>query len=384
MSWTSRIANVFRSRRLSAELDEEFRFHLEERIDHLVAGGMNRQEAEEQARRQFGNRLRLRETSQDVRSSVWLDSFFQDIRFACRVLWKDRGAMGAAVLSLTLALGACSTAFSLIDALLLRPLPVSHPESLVYAAWPDPQMNAPPGIRREHDSFSYPLFQRFQQAAPPGADLFGAVLGGGPRPAAFGVSEETEPVRVQGLSGNAFDVFGIQPAIGRLFTAGDDTYASSPVAILSYPFWNRRFAADPAVLGRPVTLAGKQLRIVGVARKGFDGLEPGYLADLWIPVTALADAKTLASPDATWVNVWGRTNRGDNPGSGNLAASLQVAFTNFRRAHTQGNVRPGATPEQIASFVHTPLLLHAAANGADSLFRRQFRHPLWIFGIFSG
>jgi hypothetical protein len=143
VSLISRLANVFRSGRLDAELDEEIRFHIEERIGHLVAGGMDRHDAERYARRQFGNRLWLRETSHHVRAVGWLDSILQDIRFGSRVLWKDRAAMSAAVLSLALALGACATSFLLIDALILRPLPVSHPERLFYLAWPDREMKPP-------------------------------------------------------------------------------------------------------------------------------------------------------------------------------------------------------------------------------------------------
>ena len=97
----------------------------------------------------------------------WLESLVQDLRFGARMLWKDRAAMAAAVISLALALGACSTAFSLIDALILRPLPVAHPDQLFFLTYPDSLAKSQPGVRREHDTFSYPQYQSFRQAADP-------------------------------------------------------------------------------------------------------------------------------------------------------------------------------------------------------------------------
>jgi putative ABC transport system permease protein len=377
MSWISRLSNVFSARRLDAQLDEEFRSHLEERIEHLVAGGMERTEAERFARRQFGNRVLLREESHEAKTALWLESAFQDIRFGCRVLWKDRTAMGAAVLSLALALGACSTAFSLIDALLLRPLAVSHSERLFYLAWPDPRMHAPPGVAPEQNTFSYPMFQRFKDAGGSRIALFGANLSGALQQAEIG-GGETEPVRVEAFSGNGFGLLGVTPELGRLITEDDDTGAR-PVAVISHIFWARRLGGDPSVLGRAVTMAGKQFRIVGVARKSFFGLEPGYLTDLWIPLTAGVAARTLAAPDAQWISVWGESNPGDN-----ARQSLEIAFTNFRRDTAGQSLPAGTTREQAAAFINAPLIFKPAANGADSLFRLQFTRPLWIFGLFSG
>ncbi len=364
MSVFSRIANVFRSGRLYAELDEEMRLHIEQRIEHLTAAGMDPNEAAAFVRRRFGNRLRLRESSHDVKALRWLESLMQDVHFGARMLWKDRAAMAAAVISLSLSLGACSTAFSLIDALILRPLPVAHPDELFYVSYPDLQSSAPPGVPRERNAFNYSQYQSFSQAAGVALNLFGVNLSAGLTPAVFDGTEEQ--VRVEGMSGNGFDVLGVPPAAGRLFTASDDTGPTeSPVAILSYAFWSRRFGSDPSAFGSIVTIGEHHFRIIGVARQGFSGLTPGYLTDLWIPLTSGVDARTLASRDATWINVWGRRR----PGMGGEQA-LKVAWTDLRRDQP----RTGAVP----------LLINPAGTGADSLFRMQFAHPLWIFGLFSG
>ena len=143
MSWLSRIANAFRSSGVDRALDEEMTFHIESRIADLVAGGMTRDAAEAMARRQFGNRLRLREQSRDVKLLPWLDSLVRDVRLGARMLRKNRLVTAAAIVSLSLALGACVAAFSLVDALILRPLPVHQPERLIYLTYPGTNPDRP-------------------------------------------------------------------------------------------------------------------------------------------------------------------------------------------------------------------------------------------------
>jgi hypothetical protein len=143
MSWLSRIANAFRASGVDRALDEEMTFHIESRIADLVACGMTRDRAEAMARRQFGNRLRLREQSRDVKLLPWLDSLVRDVRLGARMLRKNRLVTAAAIVSLSLALGACAAAFSLVDALILRPHPVHQPERLIYLTFPAPTPTCP-------------------------------------------------------------------------------------------------------------------------------------------------------------------------------------------------------------------------------------------------
>ena len=174
-------------------------------------------EAADSVRRRFGSQLQVRETSHDVKVVLWLESLFQDIRFGCRVLWKDRAVTAAAVLSLALSFGACSAAFSLIDALMLRPLPVAHADRLFYLTYLDAPRKNLPGVRREHDTFSFLQYQSFQNAAGSGLALFGAATSAGFSPAAFSrLNGDDVPVRVDGISGNAFDLLGVAAAAGRL------------------------------------------------------------------------------------------------------------------------------------------------------------------------
>src|SRR5258708_671833 len=180
MSWFSRITNVFHSDRLDRDLNEEIRFHIEQRQAEFERKGMRAEEARREIARRFGNDVVLRERSRDVKLLPWLESIWRDIRFGLRMLAKNPVVTVTAVLSLALAIGACTAAFSLIDALILRPLPVREPERLVYLSV------TPPGVEaQERDSFNYPLFERFRDGARPRADLFGASYQGILRPVVF-------------------------------------------------------------------------------------------------------------------------------------------------------------------------------------------------------
>src|SRR5687768_2696935 len=179
-------------------------FHVEARVDDLVAGGMTRQAAESAASRQFGNRLRIRESSRDVKLLPWVESVVKDTRFALRMFRRDPVVTGAAIASLTLALGACLTAFSLIDALILRPLPVREPERLIYLTFPTYSSGSPIG-----SNFSYPLFSRLRDAARHEVELFATSSNENRRRVTFRNAETEDEVRVQFVTGNTFSVLGV-------------------------------------------------------------------------------------------------------------------------------------------------------------------------------
>jgi len=159
MSLWSRLTNVFRSDRLDEDLDDEQRFHIEARAEDLEARGLSREAALAQAARQFGRRLQLRESSRDVKLASWLDSLWRDVRFGQRLLRKDGVVSLSAVVSLGLAIGACTAAFSLVDALILRKLPVRDPDTLVYLDRVGGPKDGP-----STPTLSYTLFDRIRQS----------------------------------------------------------------------------------------------------------------------------------------------------------------------------------------------------------------------------
>src|SRR5258708_25352084 len=229
MSLWSRLTNVIRGDRLSREIDEELQSHIAEAIEQGRDPG--------EARRAFGSPLRQREESRDIRLVAWLDSLGADVIFGWRQLMKRKVTYAAAILSLALATGAATAAFRLVDAVLLRTLPVSRPDRLFFLATTNIDRDGRPDSR---DYFDYPTFRQYRHTVGDRADLM--VVGMSYRQdVTFGSGEEPEQVYRQLVSGNLFGVFGIQPALRRLLTPNHDLKpAPEPLAVLSHDYWPRR------------------------------------------------------------------------------------------------------------------------------------------------
>lgn len=348
-------------------------FHIESRIADLVADGMTRDAAEALARRQFGSRLRLREQSRDVKLLPWLDSLARDVRLAARILGKHRLVTAAAIAPLSLALGACAAAFSLVDALILRPLPVQQPERLVYLTY----LTANPD-RPEGDAFSDPAFVRLRDAGRGRVDLFAMAYPEKPRVTFDTASGERETVRTQIVSGDAFERLGVRAAAGRLLTLQDDQRPGAhPVAVLSHAFWMQRFGGDPGIIGRWFAVHrrtdDRPFQIIGVAEPGFS-MEPGYSTDVWIPY-AMQERSAFGDSSYRALRIIGRLK--DDVAVEQVQGVLQAAFTNFRREDVTNDLGANAPPDRIAHFINTPLYVRSAANGPSPL-RARFQRPLWI------
>ena len=265
----------------------------------------------------------------------WLDALWTDVVFGWRQLNKHRGVTIAAILSLALAIGATTAVFRLVDAVLLRTLPVSEPRQLSYLAASLVDRDGRPDYR---DDFDYPTFRRYRDVLADRADLM--VVGVAARQdALFDSSEEPEKINRQFLSGNVFGVFGLQPARGRLLTLSDDvTPGAHPVAVLSHDFWTRRFARDPNVLGKTFRIGSDRFEIVGVGPKDFIGTEPGELTDVFVP--AMMNAQAINSPGWSWFRIWLRPKPGWT--AGQVLHPLQAVFLreHQERAKTLTPARP--------------------------------------------
>lgn len=302
------------------------------------------------------------------RLNPWLDSLLRDIAFGSRLCRRHKTITVSVVASLSLAIGACTAAFSLIDALILRPLPVEHPESLIYVG-----LRAP-GDNRDGLSFNYPLFVELRDTARPTVRLF-AMSDQSRRDATFDDRAEPEKVYGQWISGDALAILGVKPALGRLLEPADDvTTGQHPVAVLSYDFWTRRFGRNPDVLGRWLTIRNKTLQIVGVAEEGFTGVEPGIRTDLWAP-TMMWDEEAITDPSTRWFRIWGRLRPG--VGAAQAQPILQTVFTRFQRE--QAALRREESRDRIEQFINTRLYLRSAANGPSAL-RENFERALWGLG----
>src|SRR4029077_603652 len=210
MSLLSRITNAFRGDHLNSELDEELESHIETAIEH------GRDPAE--ARRALGSALRHREVSGDLRLIPWLESLRADAFFGLRRLNKTKTTSAAAILSLALAIGACTCAFRLIDALFLLPLPVTHPEQLYALSRHGIGWDGKP---QTFDGWAYPSFRQMRAAAKDQAELI-AISYADRMDMTFSSDEEMEKAYVQHVSGSMFGTFGLRPALGRLLTEDDD------------------------------------------------------------------------------------------------------------------------------------------------------------------
>jgi predicted permease len=362
MSLWSRIANVFRNDRVSREIDEELQSHIEE----AVAQGRDPAEA----RRAFGAALRLREESRDFRLVPWLDSLHADVIFGWRQLKKNKAASAAATLSLALGIGACTGAFRLIDALLLRPLPVAAPEQL-YA--PARQGIGPEGKPQTFDGWAYPDFQLMRTAVKDQAELI-AVSYSDRTELSYGSERDIEKAYLQYVSGWMFGSFGLRPALGRLFTESDDVKPGGhPYAVLSYDYWARHFGKDPNVIGRTFRMDKNLYQIIGVGPEIFTGTEPGTMTDIFIP--------TMMHPGATrsdWT--WMRTLARVEPGVAlePLAAKLGAVSRAFEedRAKAFTNM----PRQEIENFLNQKLLLEPAAGGISDL-QSDYRRPLAALAV---
>ncbi|HEY6343170.1 MAG TPA: ABC transporter permease [Bryobacteraceae bacterium] len=383
MSWISRLANAFRPGRANADLDEELQFHLHQRIADLAGSGLAPEEAERKARLKLGNRSATREESHEIKAAVWLESLFRDFRFGLRMLSKYRTTSLVAIASLALAVGACTAAFSLIDALMLRPLPVRDPHRLFDLAHVSPPFMSPDNQSHESDTFSFPQFQLLRDTVGDSADLFFYQSNAGLTAVAFDDGEE-EGVRLADIDGHGFEILGVKPALGRLTQPDDDSISNGHmVAVLSYPFWMRHFGGSRDALGRKFTLSSRTFEIVGVAAPSFTGLQPGYLTDLWIPLTAGVDPRLLAQ-DVELAGILGRLHAGVQRTE--IQAPLQTVFTNALRERIRISPPRNFSGDRLKQYADQPLIVRDASTGSgrDSLFRAQFRRPFQILGLICG
>ncbi len=374
MSWLSRLTNALNPRRLDKDLGDEMADHLKRRAAALGQKGLTPEEAHRQAHVRFGNTTRLREESRGIRLWAGLEGTLQDVRYAWRGMRKAPAFAATAVLSLALAIGANTAIYSIVDAAILRPLPVHEPDRLFLLSWPDISDPGTPG-GDERTTFSYPEFLQFAAVTKPAARLALFSSPDGPVEAQ-GPDGRVEKINRAFVSGEAFDILGVQPAVGRLFSAEEDRIPARAVAILSYDYWQRRFQADPAALGRNLRIGGSAYEIIGVARKGFSGVEPGRFVDVWLPGT-LYERQALSEPGWHWFRILGRLAPGAS--AEQIQARLQPSFHHFQvEAIKQFATIPPAIRKQ---FLQSVIRVHPAATGISD-FRKTFSRPLWIlFGV---
>ncbi|HLJ46159.1 MAG TPA: ABC transporter permease, partial [Bryobacteraceae bacterium] len=365
MSWWSRITNVARRNRLSREIDEELSSHIAEAIEQ----GRD----PDAARKAFGPRLRYREASSDIRLMPWLDSLRADVVFGCRQLMKRKVISLAAILSLALAIGSCAAAFRLIDALLLRPLPVNHPEQLYDLTRHLIGFNGKP---TSYDEWAYPSFRLMRAAVKDEAELV-AISETLVMDLSYKSDQEMEKANLNYVSGWMFDNFGLRPALGRLFTENDDLKPGAhPYAVISQDYWSRRFGNDPNTIGRTFRLGDTAYQIIGVVREPFTGISPGTMTDIFLP--AMMSGKTERD-DQTWMRTIARVKPG--VAIGPLQAKLNATSHQFEEERAKRFT--GMNKTQLARFMSETVSMEPASSGASGL-QNDYRRALIALGILVG
>ncbi|HEY7474719.1 MAG TPA: ABC transporter permease, partial [Vicinamibacterales bacterium] len=367
--WTYRLRGALRGVRRDADLEDELRAHLELLSEDEQRRGRAPDEASRTARVHAGGMPQAMDALRDQRGLPVLDALRSDVVFGWRQLNKHRTASAAAILSLGLAIGATTGAFRLVDAVLLRPLPVADPHRLFTVAKTFLDADKRPDFQ---DDFDYPTFREFARTVGDRADLM--VVGLAARqPVIFGTDPQPDVVIRQFVSGNVFTSLGLQPAAGRaLLPADDTTPGARPVAVISYDFWTRKFARDPDVVGTTFRAGGQPIEIVGVGPSGFTGTEPGSVTDVFLP--AMMNAQAINSPGWSWFRLWVRPKLGNTRGQ--IQQILQARF----RADHQNRLKdfPADTPkERLDAFLNEQLVLRNAGSGASDL-QKTFRRPLLI------
>ncbi len=339
-------------KRAMNDLDQEMREHVEMATRENMERGMKEEEARYAALRKFGNMTLAKEDTRAVWSVVWLEQLVQDIHFALRGLRNSPGFAAVAILTLALGIGANTAIFSLIDAVMLRALPVSQPSQLVLLRWS--ARNAPNvhGYQVAGDcandlrfgaenpsgcSFSEPMFREIAKA------------NGFAGTAAFANSERLDltgngPATVingQLVSGDFFGTLGLRPALGRLLDRSDDTPTAAPVAVLSYGYWQSAFGGARDVAGRTVELNSVPFTIVGVTEQRFTGITPGSDYDVWMPLSVgqqISDKTFWGDRQSNagywWLTILGRLKPGTE------LAQVQPALNGLFRNETLYGASP--------------------------------------------
>src|SRR5262245_18908867 len=267
-----RLCGLFLKRKMERDLEDEIRGHLDMQIEDNLRLGMSPEEARYQALRKFGGVERVKEGYRDRYSLSAVDSTLQDLRYGLRMLWKNKGFTAIAVLSLALGIGANTAIFSLVDTVLLKMLPVKNPEQLVFLQRGDVPTGPQPSLSR--------VF--FEQARAQRETLAGLCTFDGVGRVNVAVDGQAEVVQAQRVTGSFFAVLGVNPLLGRNVTEEDvKVPGAHPVVVISYGYWRRRFASDPAIVGKTISMNAHPFTIIGVTPPEFFGAVLGGAPDLW-------------------------------------------------------------------------------------------------------
>ena len=369
-----RLRFLLHANQFERDLEEEMRHH-------LVLQSEERGSADA-AHRQFGNLTLLKEDSRAMWHWSFAEQLAQDIRYALRMMAANRLFTAMAVFSLALGIGANTAIYSFMDAILLRALPVQHPEQLTVIHWQSKDQPAVierlNGTRRQDarygvnsPNYPYAAFDLFRAGSDVFSNLFAYAWGGRHNTIVEG---QAEILDAELVSGGFFTGLGVYPATGRLILEDDDRFGASPVAVISHTYWLRRFASKPSAVGQSILIDGAPFVIAGVLPPDFFGVDPGFAPELMIPLHAgplLAPKpdeyrKRFLDKRFYWVEMMGRLRPG---------VSIRQAQARLAGQFREFVISTAATAKEKVDM--PALWLEEGASGLDSL-RRQYSKPVYV------
>jgi predicted permease len=354
-----RLRSLFRKDRVELELTDELRFHLEKLIEEKVAEGTTPEEARYAALRELGGVEQIKEECRDMRRVNYIENFLQDVRYGLRQLRRSRGFTAVAILTLAFGIGANTAIFSVVNGVLLRPLPYRDPGRLVgvFTANPTRPSNQGPFSPQDLDDF------RRQQ------DSFGSVGAYWYSPASSGktLTGKGEPLHLETAFADSsfFTTLGVAPALGRTFAASEDVHGNDSVAVLSDHLWHKQFGSDPQIVGRTVSLDDSPFVVAGVMPPSF--VFPSRQVDLWLPLAQITDQEIPHIRSLRWIGVVGWLKPGVSAREATSAST--VIMKRLEQQYPQTNEGSGAAAavglrQTIVGDVRPVLLALSAAVAA--------------------
>lgn len=359
MSWFARVRNVLRPGHLSDDLDRELSFHLAEQADELVARGMKPDVARREARRRFGNYGLQKEYTRDRDIFRWLESLLADLRYAVRTLRAAPGFALVAILSLALGIGANTAIFSLIDAVMLKSLPVRHPEELMVV------------LRDSSSTLTNPIWEyiRDHQA------VFSKVLAYSSTDFNLAGGGQARRVSADWVSGDFFPTLGVHAVAGRTLLPSDDVRGCPAIATISGAFWQSEYGGSESAIGSNIRLNGHPFQIVGVIDAAFLGMDVGTHAQVYTPLcaTTIIDGNDhWIDARSTWfLHIVGR------PKPGVTAEQARARLQMLMPGLVEATLPPNWPAAGVESYRKAQLDIASAAKGFSDL-RTTYRKALLV------
>jgi putative ABC transport system permease protein len=379
-----RFLNPFRKSRHDRELHDELDAHLQLHIEDNLRAGLSHEQARRQALLSLGGLEQTKESVRDQRSLPLLESLLQDARFAARLLRKSPAFTAIAVLTLALGIGANTAIFSVMRQVLLLRLPVWHPEQLVLLYSPGPRdghVSSDEGDGSE--SFSYAMYLNLRDQNT----VFSGLAAKADFPVSISVRGETERAEAELVSGNYFSTLGVRPVLGRLFDPSDSAApGASPVVLLAYPYWQNRFGGDPSILNQSILVNNQSMTVVGVSQPGFDGIQPGLLSDVYIPITM----KPVVAPNSEDNHHRGLMNHNDywakligrlKPGLSRKQATIGLLPTYRALLANEVPLNSGLNAQEKKQFAERQIILRDGSRGRPILEQHLRPKILTLMGM---